>query len=111
MTYKNIATMIAGIGIPYAYYQFPEGTGQAPPFICFFYENDNDVKADQSNYQKVEHLVVELYTTTKDFEHEQAVEAALKNAGLVYSRNEVFIDDEKLYQEVYEADVLINEEV
>ena len=111
MTYRQIATMIAGVGVPYAYYQFPEGTAQAPPFICFYYDSDNDIKADQSNYQKVERLVIELYTAKKDFELEAATEAALKAAGLVYSRNEVFIDSEKLYQDVFETDVLINEEV
>ena len=26
MTYKEIATMVGSIGLPYAYYQFPEGT-------------------------------------------------------------------------------------
>ena len=33
MSYEDIATMIESIGLPYAYYQFPEGTGQEPPFV------------------------------------------------------------------------------
>lgn len=99
--------MISGIGLPYAYYQFSD-TGQAPPFICFYYAGDNDLKADSTNYQKIEQLVIELYTDAKDFSLEAAVERAINNAGLVYSRNEVFIDSEKLYQVVYSMDVLID---
>ena len=106
MTFEQIASMIEGIGIPYAYYQFDE-TGQAPPFICFYYSGDNDVKADNLNYQKIEQLIVEVYTRNKDFELEASVENALSNAGLVYSRNEVYINSEKLYQVVYSCDVLI----
>ena len=37
MTRQEVAQMIAEMGIPYAYYQFPHGTEQAPPFVCFFY--------------------------------------------------------------------------
>ena len=107
MTFKQIATMISSIGFPFAYYQFPEGTAQAPPFICFYYSGDNDAKADNSNYQKIENLVIELYTDNKDFEAEALVESALRSAGLVWSRNEGNIDSEKLYQVVYETNVLI----
>lgn len=109
MTYQEISSMIQGIGVPYAYYQFDDNTQQEPPFICFYYSGDNDVKADDSNYQKVENLVIEVYTKNKDFGIEAQVESALHSAGLVWSRNEVYVDSEKLYQNVYECDVLIQE--
>lgn len=110
MTHAEVATMIRGIGVPFAYYQFPDNTGQEPPFICFFYPNNNDVIADDTNYQKVEHLVVELYTNNKDFDHEAAVEAALSNNGLVYSRDEEYLGSEKMFVVVYETDVIITTE-
>ena len=53
MTFKEISTMIKNIGLPFAYYQFPEGTAEAPPFICFYYSNDDDFKADDSNHDVV----------------------------------------------------------
>ena len=109
MTYKEVSQIINGIGYPYAYYQFPEGTAQEPPFICYFFSTDNDVKADNSNYQKIETLNIELYTNEKDFEAEAAVESALSANGLVWSRDETYIDSEHLYEEVYELDVLITE--
>lgn len=110
MTFKEVSQMIQGIGLPYAYYQFPDNTGQEPPFICFFYPNNNDVLADNSNYQKVEHLAIELYTDNKDFEHEAAVEAALSSHGLVWSRSEEYIDSERMFLVVYETDVVITTE-
>lgn len=109
MTFKEIASMIDSVGIPNAYNQFDE-TGQEPPYICFIYSGSNDMMADQTNYQKIEGLRIELYTDEKDFELEEKVEAALNGAGLVYTRNEIYIESEQLYQVVYEADVLITQE-
>ena len=108
MTYKEISQMIASAGLPYAYYQFPDDTPQAPPFICFFYSNSDDVFADDINYQGIAQLNIELYTSVKDFETEAALEEILKNHELTYYKEESHIDSEKLYQIAYEMEVLIN---
>lgn len=108
MTTQEVASMIESIGLPFAYYQFDEGTGQQPPFICFFYPQDNDVLADNTNYVKVSRLVIELYTDNKDFALEAAVEAALAGAGLVYSRSEEKLDDERMFEVIYTTEVIIN---
>lgn len=110
MTTKQVANMIASIGVPYAYYQFPEGTEQATPFVCFFYSEDNDVKADNSNYQKIEHLIIELYTDNKDFSLEATVEGVLRTNEMVWTRSEEYIDSERMVMVVYEMDVVITEE-
>lgn len=110
MTTKQVANMIASIGVPYAYYQFPEGTGQATPFVCFFFSTDNDVKADNSNYQKIEHLIIELYTDNKDFSLEATVEGVLRANDMVWTRSEEYIDAERMVMVVYEMDVVITEE-
>jgi hypothetical protein len=109
MTYKEIAAMIESIGLPYAYYQFPEGTGQEPPFVVFFYSNIDDLYADESNYQRIVTLNIELYTREKDFEKEATVEGILQNSGLSYYKEENYIDSEKMYQIAYEMEVIINE--
>lgn len=108
MTFQEINTMIDSIGLPYAYYQFPDNSGQQPPFICFYFPDNNDLVADNSNYQKIEGLTVELYTDAKDFALEAQVEAALKEAGLVYSRSETPIESERMYLVSYETEVLIH---
>lgn len=110
MTTKEVAAMIAEIGIPYAYYQFPEGTEQATPFACFFYSGDNDFKADNSNYQKIEHLILEVYTDNKDFTLEATVEGVLAKYGMVWSRDEEWIESERMVEVIYEMDVVMTEE-
>ena len=107
MTTKEVATMIESVGIPYAYYQFPNNTEQTTPFICFFYSGDNDFKADDSNYQKIEHLIVELYTDNKDFTLEAEVEGILSSHGMVWTRFEEWIESERMLQVIYEMDVVI----
>lgn len=110
MTYKEVSTMIAGFGIPYAYYQFPEGTAQPCPFICFYFPDSNDFAADNTNYQRIRPLTIELYTDNKDFELEETIEAALNGSGLVYARFESWIDTEKMNMVTYETQVIITEE-
>ena len=110
MTYKEIAAMVASVGVPYAYYQFDEGTAEAPPFICFFYPGSDDMIADNTNYQALRPLTIELYTDNKDFALEATVEAILNANGVPFTRNEVFIDTERMYQITYFSEVVITPE-
>lgn len=108
MTYKEIADMIESIGLPFAYYQFPEGTGQAPPFVVFFYSQTDDQYADNTNYQRIVNLNIELYTSEKDFTTEALVEEKISANGLSYYKEESYIDSEKMWQIAYEMEVIIN---
>lgn len=109
MTYKEIATMIASVGVPTAYYQFDEETAKPPPFICFYYPGDNDLKADNVNYSTIRQLTIELYTDEKDFTLEATVESVLTQYGLPFSRMESYIDSERMYEVIYNTEVVINE--
>lgn len=108
MTRKQVAKMVKDIGLPYAYYQFPEGTNTKPPFICFFFTNSDDLFADDTNYQRIEVLNIELYSSDKDFDSEALIENALVDNHLTFYKEENFIDSEKMYQIAYEMEVLIN---
>lgn len=108
MTRAEINTLLKGVGVPTVYHHFREGTGQQPPFICFYYPNDDDFKADNTHYVRVDALTVELYTDNKDFGLESTLETALLGAGVVFSKTETYIDSEKMYMIVYETEVLIN---
>lgn len=107
MTYQQVATMVASIGVPYAYYQFPEGTAVAPPFVCFYFEGSDDLYADDKNYQIIRPLTIELYTDNKDFSLEATVEGILTSNGLTYARNESWIDSERMNMVAYTADIII----
>lgn len=108
MTYEEIATMVSSIGVPYAYYQFTEDTAKPPPFVCFYYPGDNDFKADDSNYATIRPLTIELYTDNKDFTLEATAETILTANGLPFSREETYIDTEKMYMITYQTEVVIN---
>ena len=109
MTTEAIATMLAGLEIPTAYYQFPE-TQEGPPFLCFYYQSNNDALADNVNYVRIDHLVVELYTNNKDFGLEKQLEVILTSNGMVWEKSEQYLDDEQMNEVVYEMDVIITEE-
>ena len=108
MTYTEVADMIESIGLDFAYYEFSEAAGQAPPFILFYYPENNDFVADNSNYVKKKQLIIELYTDEKDFDKEAAVENVLKQNELVYTRAEQFIETERMYEVLYSTEVIIN---
>lgn len=109
MTLKEVATMVASIGYPYAYDHFIDGTAQDPPFVVFFYEY-SPMYADGKNYSDVRTLNIELATNNKDFTAEAAVESALASSDLAWAKAEQYIEGEQLYEVVYSADIVIREE-
>ena len=109
MTRAEIASLIAGVGLPYAYDHFTaDDSPGGPPFICFMYTDDADFKADDTNYQRITDLTIELYVDEPDFTKEAAIEAALAGAELVYAKSgPAYIKDERMYQTTYETSVLL----
>lgn len=110
MTYKQIATMISTIGLPNAYYQFPNDTPQEPPFVVFYYDDTNDLFADNTNYQRIAGLTIEFYSDVKDFTNEDLIEQTLASNCLTYQKSEQFLDSEHMHETVYELEVLITQE-
>lgn len=108
MTRQEVAKMVESIGLPYAYYQFPEGTGQSPPFAVFYFTGIDDLYADCSNYQRIAVLNIELYTAEKEFELEDVAERILASNGFTYYKESNYIDSEKMFQIAYEMEVIIN---
>ena len=109
MTYKEIASMIAEVGIPYAYYQFPEDTIKGPPFICFYYPEDANFGADNIPYAPATELTIELYTDAKDFTLESTLEGVLISHGLNFDKSETYLNTEKMQMEIYSTQILIDD--
>lgn len=110
MTYREIQNIIDGFDYPSAYYQFPDGTGVQPPFICWLVTGDNDFMADDVNYQAIRPLVIEFYTDAKDFAGESAIEARLTELGISCAKEETYIDTERMHETIYTMEVVINAE-
>lgn len=106
MTRIEVAQIIAGIGLPYAYYTFENSIAPEYPFIVYYYNGDDDKLADNTNYLKVDQLIVELYAKDVDFDLEETVENTLNNYGIVYSKTRTYIQQELAWQTTYESEVI-----
>lgn len=98
---REIARIIEGTGLPFAYDHFAEGESPEPPFVCYLEAGSDNFAADGRVWQRVSRIHVELYTDEKDPSCEAAVEAALDAAGLFWEKSETWIPDERLYETLY----------
>ena len=110
MTYQQISKMIEDIGLPFTYYSFPEEQAPDLPYIVFYYPDYDDLGADNINYQTIANLNIELYTANKDFATESSVETALNSKGLFFRKSETYIEDEHMYEVLYQIQLLISKE-
>lgn len=112
MTYQELANMVKDIadsaGCKFTYYQWPEGSAPNPPYVVFYLPGSDNFGADGKVYQKITELNIEFYTDEKDFEKESVIEQKLADYGIFYEKNESYIDSEKLYEVLYQMEVLIN---
>ena len=108
MTVEEISAMIRQIGIPAAYLAFEYGDAERPPFLIWYLEQGDNFSADNQAYQQKRWLRIELYTDYKNFELESKIESALNVHDLAFSVSEAFIADERLIEEIYETEVIIN---
>lgn len=56
-------------------------------------------------YEQIAEMMIELYTDKKLPELEEQVEAVLAQHEIYYTKTELFIDSEELYEVLYEMEV------
>ncbi len=105
MKYDKIIEMLEETCIPFAYDHFAEGESPDPPFCIFLIPGSDNFHADNVVYEKLSKLVIELYTDKKEPDLEERVEEVLSRHEMIWSRSEVWIDSEKLYEVRYEMTV------
>lgn len=108
MTHIEVKELIESIGLPCNYYQWKIGQEPELPYLLFYFPENNDFKADDKNYQHISKLNIELYTNDKDFETEAIVDAALEAADMIYKKSEAYIEEERMYEVLYQTEVIIN---
>lgn len=97
----EVLSILAEIGLPFAYHHFAEGESPDPPFFCYLTPGSDNFAADGKVYYKIDEYHIELYTDRKDPELEDSVEAVLDGHGVFYDKSEVWIESEKLYEVMY----------
>lgn len=105
MTYEQIAAMMEEMGLPFAYHHFAEGESPNPPFLIFLSPGENTFSADNYMYFSFKKLGIELYTDIKNPELEENIERVLKRHKIYYTKSEIWIESEKLYEVLYEMEV------
>lgn len=105
MTKKEVPKMLQEMGLPFAYDHFAEGEKIDTPFMVYLYPRSNHFSADGVAFYKKESIQIEVYTDKKDMELEERIEAVLEKYGLFFSKSEVWISSEKLYEVLYETEV------
>ena len=109
MTYQEIMSILSEMDIPFAYDHFAEGESPDPPFMVFLFPRSDNFRADNIVYQKINVLHIELYTDAKAPDIETQVEAVLDKYELFYEKTEVWLASERLYEVLYEMEVIQNE--
>ncbi len=108
MTQTEINTMLDQTGLSHTYYSWPEKEAPALPYLLWYFPSSDNFAADDKVYKHIETLNLELYTKTKSFATEAAVEAVLDAWNLVWSREESYIESEQMYQVFYQMEVTID---
>ncbi len=105
MKYDEIIEMLEETGISFAYDHFSEGESPDPPFMVFLLPGSDNFHADDVVYERQNTLVIELYTDYKNPEVEEKIETVLDAHEIIWTRSEVWIETEKLYEVRYEMTV------
>lgn len=105
MNYEEINEMMLEMELPFAYHHFAEGESPKPPFLIFLSLGENTFSADNLMYHSFKKLDIELYTDEKSPEIEERVEEVLHQHNIYYTKTEVWIESERLYEVLYEMEV------
>ena len=103
MTHNEIFEVLEELSLPIAYDHFAEGESPDPPFLCFLYPRNIPMGADNTVYYQLHELDIELYTDAKDPVLEQRVERLLTEHEMFFHKSEVWIEEEKMYEVLYEV--------
>lgn len=104
MTLAELKIKLQGSGLPVAYRLWPEGAAPPLPYLIYYEDSAETLKADGGVYYRRSNIVVELYSKDKDPAAEAALETAL--AGLSWQKDyEQYLDTEHMMMCSYSFEV------
>ena len=106
MTLSELNTALSAV-LPdkVVYNAWPIGEAPPLPYMCYYSTGSDNFGADNKVYNSNRNVRIELYTRSKDLTTEAAVETALNGVGLYWTRDESYIDDEKVFMTIYEVTI------
>ena len=93
------------VEVEYRFNHFETEEAVNPPFICYTNPETRNFYADGKVYMTIQTINIELYTDQKTKEREEKIEAALQKRGIGWRKAEVYIEEENMYEVLYEMEV------
>lgn len=104
MTLSELNTILNQTGLPVAYAYFPDDERVKPPCITYEVAYSQNFGADNKVYSPFTNVDVFLYQKTKGAA-EAALEDVLDAAEIFWDKTETYLNDEKVYQTIYEVKI------
>lgn len=104
MNQIELFTALKSLGMPVAYSSF--SSEQKLPYLIYLFAYSSDMIADNHNYLDIGNFQVELYTAKKDVAAEKLVQDKLKELEMPYTKTETQIEEEKVFQIIYEVQLI-----
>ena len=99
---KDILEGVRGFADKVTYYQWPIGEAPDLPYVCFFEQEAYTFSADNVAYYSRPRISVELYTKNRDLATEALFEQAFTEAGIYYTKETEYLDDERCQITVFQ---------
>lgn len=105
--FQALFEALQATGFPVAYHHFNVADPPASfPFICWMVDYTDDLKADDFNYVGRTNVRIELYYQTPNWEDQEKLERQLQSLDLTFDKEEVWIEQEQIYQMIYESELI-----
>lgn len=104
---QNLYAALKATGYPVAFHHFDTNAPpSSTPYICYLTAGNDSILADDTMYHIKIPVRIELYSQKPDFAAQSAVEEQLQGLGLIYSKDEIWIEKEKMYMTIYETELI-----
>lgn len=98
---RAILEGVQGFAEKVTYWEWPIGESPALPFVCFFTNEDEEFAADNVTYYARPRFSVELYSKYRVPSLEALFEEAFRASDLFYTKEAVYLTDERCWETVY----------
>lgn len=108
--FRQLLGQFETYGIPITYYSYPERHAPELPYAVYYFPDTRPEAADDKAWSEIPTINIEVYTREKDFLLEHTVDGILDSYGLVYTKTETYINNEHMFQVLYQMEEILWEE-
>ncbi|MCH3943061.1 MAG: hypothetical protein WAY93_05680 [Atopobiaceae bacterium] len=110
MSPKDIQAALEKSGLRVCYRAWAEGREPELPYVVWYFPQTDNLMADGAVYERISDLNVELYSESKDFESERALERVLTEMFRAWQKSESWLESERMYEQLYEGGLIVDDD-